>query len=198
MFDIWRRRIGTAVLRARRVPLLEELLEPVVLKQSMMDHDTTTKMKNYAPPVLADQLEASLSHELGRHIVKTDWSCYQDPIVEAQHEQAARLLHYTLSTIRRANSKYPSKTPPSDIGKSSWMWLQKECDLILREVMEGETQRWEDARLLAGAKWERLSETQKGAIQPAILLVGKNPYMHPVVKRRVIQQIALMVTKTIN
>ncbi|PJF17785.1 hypothetical protein PSACC_02397 [Paramicrosporidium saccamoebae] len=192
----WCRSIGTAVLRAKRMPLLEELFEPVVM--GSMDHDTATLMKNYVPPTLRHQLEASLSNEFERHIVRTDWDEYRDPVVEAQYEQAARLLHYTLATTRRAAAKYPQYAPPSDIGVESERWLKVECDLLLKELRSGDTTRWENAKKLVGPKWNKLSEAQQSALEKPVMLLGKNPYLHPLIKRRVLDEITLVIKNTIK
>lgn len=94
------------------MPLLEELVETPVLRKNDLDHDTAAQLKNYGPPALMAQVEASLSAEFGRHLVRTDWSTYEDPLMQSEHEQAARLIGYTLATMGRAVGTTGGPAPP--------------------------------------------------------------------------------------
>jgi hypothetical protein len=180
------------------MPLLEELFEAPILKQDELDHEVATLLKNYVPPTLLPQLEASLSAELGRHIVKTDWDAYRDPLKDAQYEQIARMLQYTLATIRRATGKSGMEKPPASTGSASLKWLQQECDLLVQEMETGNTKRWEEARKLVGPKWRRMSKSQRDALTPSVMLLAKNAYMHPIVKRRILDQISAVIIATIK
>lgn len=195
-----RRGIGHAIFPCTRMPLLEELFELPVLRQGELDHDTSVALKNYTPPTLLHQIEASLSNEFKRHITKTNWSDYKDPIEEFQYEQAARLLHYTLASVRRACAKYPTapSPPPKNISSNNIKWLRQECDLLLVEIRTGKTDRWEDARKLIGPKWRTFGEERQNALLPAILLVSNNPYMHPFTKRRILEEITNVIIKTVK
>lgn len=211
--------------------MLEELFETPVLRKEDLDHDTASHLKNYSPPVLATQVEAALSAEFGRHLVRTDWSAYEDPLVRAEHDQAARLIGYTLATMRRTIGTTGSLTPPAPpqtrttavteqgeadaketaptdevsppttkaLGAKTEAWIRRECDQLLGELETGATDRWERAEHLVGRRrWAKLTTAQQDALGPAVSMVGRNPHLHPVNKRRIINTIADTIIKTIQ
>lgn len=195
-WSLWRRSIGTWTVFKERIPLLEELFEPPVLKTRGMDQDALATLNNYVPPVLFRHLEASLSAEFRRHIVKTDWSCYEDPVKHSEYEQAARMLQLTLTTIKGTCSKHAG-TPPEDYGVWNETWLRRECDRMLQEIRTGDTSRWDQVALMVGKRWDGLSPAQKEAVQPAATTLANNPHLHPSVKSRVLGEIVNVITKTI-
>jgi len=178
------------------MPILEELLEAPVLKSKELNHDTASFLKNYVPPLLLNQIEASLSHELGRHIRRTDWKEFTDPFVDAEYEQAARLLEYTMATMKSACASIGARHPTETVAKSNDTLIKAECDRLLEELCTGNTDRWELPSKLIGKA--PLEEEQQKAIAPSIMLVANNPYLHPVIKRRVLASIKDVIMKTIT
>ena len=178
------------------MPILEELLEAPILKNKELNHDTASFLKNYVPPLLLNQIEASLSHEFGRHIRKTDWSEYADPFVEAEHEQAARLIGYTMATMKNACASIGTQHPIETVARKNDAWVKMECDRLLEELCTGNTDRWESPSKLTGKT--KLGETQQKALTPSIVLVANNPYLHPAVKRRILASIKDIIVKTIT
>lgn len=197
-----RRWVGSVAFRTSRMPLLEELTEPLVLRQDLSNAGAgaNASLKNYIPPTTTRQIEASLSHEFDRHIVKTDWSTYSDPVVDAECEQAARLLQYTLAAMHDATAKANTDAtlPPEDVGWDADTWIRAECEVLLAEIESGSTERWEDAERLVGEQWPSMSAEQQKALRPAVLLVGKNPHFHPRVKTAILQEIRSVITATIK
>lgn len=212
------------------MPLLEELFEAPVLRKDNLDHDTAAHLKNYRPPALMAQVEASLSSEFGRHLVRTSWAAYDDPLVQNEHEQAARLIGYTLATMGRAVGTTGGPAPliskreqggaggdgtdsEASTGKGAGergtktratgaraeAWIERECDQLLRELETGDTSRWETAEYLVGRRrWTKLTSTQRDALLPAINMVGRNAHLHPANKRRLLNSIVEIITKTIS
>ena len=193
---IIRRSIGTRTVFPERIPLLEELLEPPVLKTHGMDQDAVVSLKDYVPPVLLSQMEASLSAEFRRHIVKTDWRRYEDPMEYSEYEQAARMLELTISTIKGTCSKFQGH-PPANYGTDNEEWLRRECDRMLQEIRTGDTSRWDQVEVMVGKQWDFLSPLQREAVQPAAILLANNPHLHPSVKTRVLREIISVISKTI-
>jgi len=187
-----RRLFTTAVFRGGRTPLAEELVEPVVLKAGSLNAELLNTVKDYVPPMLSAHLESSLSDEFGRRIVRTDWSHFQDPLIEAQKEQAARLLEMTLSSLQLALKTIPSK----DLSKLRSEWVERECQRLWNEIQTGETARWEDPALLIRG-WDKLSDACKNHVLPAISILAKNPNLHPRAKRLVLREIVTVINATI-
>lgn len=195
-----RRALGAYAFAGTRVPLLEELFEPPVLKRDEMSQDAVSILKGYTPPALAAQVEAALSAEFNRHIVKTDWQAYTDPIKASQYEQAARLLELTLATIRRSAPKYqPPASPPPTLGDRNERWLRNQCSLLLHDIQTGDTRRWvRPEHWIGRARWDALSERQRTLLAPTVALLGRNPHFHPNVKRRLLEEIIELVDKTVT
>lgn len=194
-----RRALGAYAFAGTRVPLLEELFEPPVLKRDEMSQDAVSILKGYTPPALAAQVEAALSAEFNRHIVKTDWRTYADPMETSQHEQAARLLDLTLTTIRRSAPKYPPPaSPPPTVGDRNERWLRNQCALLLHELQTGDTQRWvQPEHWIGRVRWDALGKRQRALLAPAVALLGRNPHFHPDVKRRLLEEIIDVIDKTV-
>lgn len=178
------------------MPILEEFLEAPILKNKELTHDTMSLLKNYVPPLLLSQVEASLSHEFGRHVRKTDWKEYADPFVEAEHEQAARLIEYTMATMKNACASIGTRHLIETVARNNDTWVKAECDRLLEELCTGNTDRWESPSKLIGKN--QLGEEQQKALAPSIMLVANNPYLHPAVKRRILASIKDILVKTIT
>lgn len=197
---IKRRNIGHAVFPVKRMPAPEELLEVPVLDTATVDHDTHANLKGFIPPVLYHQLEASLSTKFNEHIVKTDWTLYYDPLQAAEEEQAARLLQFTLMSLREM-SPGPLVSSEQRIAFRTKLdlWLRNESQILSEEMRSGDTTRWREPEQLIGEKaWKEWSEARKGAIKSALNQVVSNPQLHPRVKQKILAGIVEIIEKTID
>lgn len=189
--------LGGTTVFPERTPVLEELFEAPVLKSSGMDQDTTAILKNYTPPALLRQVEAVLCAEFTRVIQKTDWSEYEDPILVAEQERAANLLHLTLTTVKGSATRCLEGTPDEDFGAKNTRWLQRECALAEDEIRTGDVSRWEDPAMLVGKqRWAALSEQQKELLKKPVAKMASNPNYHPNVKRRILCEMVDVIQKT--
>lgn len=192
-----RRFLGGTSVFPERVPILEELFEVPVLKGNGMDQDTAAILKNYTPPALVRQMETALCAEFTRVIQKTDWSEYENPILMAEQERAASLLHLTLTTVKGSATRCLDGTPKEDFGSKNSRWLQRECAMAEDEIRTGDSTRWEDPASLVGQeKWTVLSEQQKKLLSKPIATLASNPNFHPNVKHRILLEMVDVIQKT--
>lgn len=180
-----------------RMPLLEELLEVPVLRTGEMRAESLAEVKGFVPPVLPDQIETCLSAEFDRSILETDWNRYED--VTNSHEQAARLLHYTLAIYSNVGKSAVQK--PEEIkalASGNQEWIKTECQLMLKEIQDGDYSRWEAAEKLLGEMHGKLSEAQRKAVMPALAIIAKNAWLHPKTKAQVLAEICRVVSATVK
>jgi hypothetical protein len=189
---------GTRVtFPSERIPFLEEFIEPPVLRTDEMRAEEAAELKGYVPPLLMSQVEASLTSEFKQPILSTDWSRFEDPT--SSHEQAARLLHYTLAIY--GNVGRSGNQSSQDIAKQAELndsWVREECEKLLAEIKTGDYSRWEKVEELAGEAYSQLTTKQQQAVRPAIALLGNNAWLHPRVKKQVIEEICRIVSATLK
>lgn len=163
-----------------------------------MTAEQVSELKGYVPPVLKQQIETALTAEFGRPIMATDWSQYKDPTTS--YEQAARLIHQTLaiySNIGRTR-KWSLREKPLERAALNDAWVKEECQKMLKEIQEGNADRWESLESLIGPEWiAKLSEKQLEAVRMAVAVIGKNPALHPKTKSEVVCEICKVVYNTI-
>ena len=181
------------------MPVLEELFEATVLKTDEMSAEQISELKGYVPPVLKHQIEAALTAEFGRPIMATDWSQYKDPTTS--YEQAARLIHQTLaiySNIGRTR-KWSLREKHMERAALNEAWIKEECEKMLKEIKEGNADRWECLESLIGPEWTaKLSAKQMEAVRMAVAVIGKNPALHPKTKAEVVAEICKVVHNTME
>lgn len=195
------RRFASLSLKSRvsfpadRIPVLEELFEPPVLKTSEMEADALNATKGYVPPVLLSHIEASLTSEFDRPILETQWEKYEDPT--KSEEQAARLIHHTMAVY---SGVARMATPElAKLAKLNEAWIREECDALLEEIRTGDYARWANADALLGPEWSgKLTPTQLQSVKTALVILGKNANMHPKVKQQVADEICKVVSATIQ
>jgi len=188
---------SSVIFPAERMPLLEEILEPPVLRISEMRAETVAEVKGFVPPVLPSQIEASLCTEFGHTILESNWDRYEDPTTS--YEQAARLIHHTLAIYSNVGkAERQSGTEVQQIAKMNQEWVRKECELLVEEIKTVNYDRWELAELLAGEQFAKMTAAQKAAVRPAIAIISKNAWLHPRTKGEVVQDICRIVTSTIK
>lgn len=199
-----RRLIGTTIFSPstiKRVPLLEELTEGIVCKNSHMDElspSTYSEVLNYKAPLSKRMIEASLSSEFSTHITRTDWNDYQNPLKKQELLQGARLLQRTLLSQKAGRCRVKGfvvgwkgnhNVNFVDMrGRSSLFFLAEESPLLEKEMESGDYSRWTEPSSLVDG-WDSISDGVKKLLLPAIQLISKNVDLHPTLKKEVLRPI---------
>lgn len=187
----------------KRIPLAEELLEPVVILAKQMRADQQSDLKGFHPiPLLHRHLTGSLEAELGRpphgrRTVATDWTAYQEEDDAADSwEQAARLIHLTLASVPRGKApmrspetERKSRFPPTGYGKAENVWVREESERLWKEISQGDYK----------SRWMRTNSNSLNdadALNDAGALLSANPQLHPFIKDWIMEQIAIIVNAT--
>lgn len=207
-----RRLIGTSIFntKIKRIPLLEELTEGIVCKNTLLDDynsSTSSEVLNYRPPLSKRMIEASLSNEFSTHIIRTNWDSYEDPILAQEYLQGARLLQRTLLSQRAGRARVKGSVIGwkgnhnvnfVDMrGRSSYLWLSSESPLLEEEIKSGNYDRWTLPNKLID-DWDVLNDRIKELVLPAIQLISKNVDLHPILKKNVLRPIVEGLKQTIK
>lgn len=163
--------------------ILEELFSAPIFnssKEESLDTETKKLLREYVPPVLESQVENSLVGEFKEPIVATKFEEYEPlyySFVNANKIIRETVQHEYLVGKREKKEKI------ADIDE----FIKNECDLMVNEIQSGDYKRYEEFK---PKKLQLKHDYSKNAVETAEHILRMNPYIHPIIKTSLIENIS--------
>ena len=195
----------------RKIAYLDELLRIPVLRVSEMSPDQlaivteplmvagenkhATKRKSPFPaPITPMNMLRTLSYELARPVVKTDFGEYKmDPIREMEINRAKQLISDALLTWRKRQDKSPQNW--CQLAQHVVEFVEREGAALMAEIESGDVSRWSGEDYLYGEWRSKLSPEQLEMTRPAFTQLAESPAIHPEIKREILHHICDLISK---